>query len=36
MVLTTLKHKVGYKESFVCIFVVCVECQLRVPLGFSS
>ena len=35
MILTTLKQKVGYKESFVCNFVVCVECQLYVPVGFS-
>lgn len=33
MVLTTLKHKVGYMESFVSVFVVCVECQLHIPVG---
>lgn len=36
MVLTTLKHRIGYMESFVSIFVVCVECQLRVPVSISS
>ena len=36
MVLTTLQHRVGYMESFVSIFGVCVECQLRVPVSISS
>ena len=35
IVLTTLKHSIGYMESFVSIFVVCVERQLHIPVGSS-